>query len=88
MNKNEEVPKQIVAELVRSFEEALGILAAAVARSGDAEKFRSALHQQITSAASSGLAAPLTVRLATSALAAVDAVRLEGQSDDQGKRSH
>lgn len=88
MNKDDEEMKQIVAELIHSFETSLGIVAAAVARSGDAEKFRSALHQQITSAASSKLVSPLAIRLATSALAAVDAVRLEGQSDDQGKRSH
>lgn len=88
MNKDDEEMKQVVAELIHSFETSLGIVAAAVARSGDAEKFRHALNQQITSAASSKLVSPLAIRLATSALAAVDAVRLENQANDPDQSKH
>lgn len=89
MNKEEPTTKQIIAELIHSFEGSLEILTGAVARSGDAEKFQHALQKQITIAESGKLATPLAIRLATSALVAVEAVRREQvQLDDENEPQH
>lgn len=43
MNLNDKETKGLIAELIASFEGALGILAASVARNGDADKLSAAL---------------------------------------------
>lgn len=88
MNKEEPPTNQVIAELIYSFEGALEILAGAVARSGDAEKLQHALQKQISIAESGKLASPLAIHLATSALDAVEAVRLENQVENLDQHKH
>lgn len=88
MDKNEPEMKQIIAELIQSFEGSLEIIVGALARTGDAEKLHAALKQQITIAKSGKLVPSLAIRLATSALAAVEAVHLEKQADDPNQHKH
>jgi len=89
MNKEDPTMQQIIAELIHSFEGSLEILAGAMARSGDAEKFQHALQKQIAIAESGKLASPLAIRLTTSALAVVKAVRLEKDKlDDENEPQH
>ncbi|MBY0498299.1 MAG: hypothetical protein K2P74_01620 [Nitrosomonas sp.] len=88
MNANEPQIKHIIAELIASFEGSLEIIVGAVARSGDADKLHAALLQQITIAESGKLVSPLAIHLATSALAVVEAVRLENQANDPDQHKH
>jgi hypothetical protein len=88
MNKNDEEIKYALAKLIESFEGALEIIVGAVARTGDADKLHAALERQITIAKSGKLASPLAIDLATSALAVVEAVRLENQANDPDQHKH
>ena len=88
MDKDDIELKKLFAELIASFEVSLEILAAAAARSGDAEEFRNALLKQLAIAESGKPVSPLAIRLTTSALPAVEAVCLENRTNDSSKRNH
>lgn len=77
---------QLLAEIVQSFGEALGLVTAAIARQGDAEKLRDSLQAQIHAATSTRAVSPLSIRLAKHALAGIEAECLARQSEkDQAK---
>jgi hypothetical protein len=88
MSTNDKEMKKIIAEIVASFECALGIVAAAVAREGDPDKFSAALKQQINITESENNVPTLAIRLATSALGAVESVRLEKRHNDTHQPKH
>lgn len=88
MNLNDKETKGFIAELIASFEGALGILSASVARNGDADKLSSALKQQINITEAQDIVPPLAIRLATSALGAVESVRLEKRQNEPHQPKH
>lgn len=88
MKSGDDEIKYALAKIIESFEGSLEIIVGAVARSGDAEKLHAALLQQITIAESGKLVSPLAIHLATSALAVVEAVRLENQANDPDQQKH
>ena|GEM_PF-5292457 len=88
MNSTDEEIKYALSKIMQSFEGALEIIVGAVARTGDADKLHAALQRQITTAKSGRLVPPLSVELATSALAVVEAVRLENQANNPDQKKH
>lgn len=72
--------KQIIAELIESFGEALALITSAIAKNGDADKFHAALQAQILSAKTTQNVPLLAIRLATQALAGIEGERLAKQA--------
>lgn len=79
---------QIIPELVHSFGEALGLLAAAIATQGDAEKLLATLREQISVAKATQMVSPISIRIATHALAGIEAECLAQRMDKDPQAKH
>lgn len=88
MKKEEPNQQQIIAELIHSFGDALALVTAAIAREGDAGRISASLQTVIAAAKITQTASPLAIRIATTALDAVEAVRLENLANDPDQHKH
>lgn len=70
---NEDFFKQLIAELIEANGQALGTLAAAVAKQIDPERLTSDLRTQLRASEAAGKWSPIASRIATHALAAAEA---------------
>lgn len=70
---NEKFFQQLINELIEANGQALGLLAAAMARQMDADKLTADLRAQLEAAKAAKLANPTAIRIATHALAAAEA---------------
>lgn len=79
---------QIIAELIASFGATLGLVAGAIAKQGDADALHAELQARIAAAKATRAIPPLSIDLATLALAGIEAVRLEKQAGNQNQATH
>lgn len=70
---NEEELKQIIAELIHSQAEAIGLVVTAISRQLDINQLSDDLRSHIPAAQMAHLVSPLAIRIASGALAAADA---------------
>ena len=88
MNKEEPTQQQIIAELIHSFEDALALVTSAIAKEGDTERIKISLQTMIAAAKTTQTVSPIAIHITTTALAAVEAVRLEKLANDPDQHKH
>lgn len=88
MKKEEPTPQQIIAELIHHFGDALALVTSAIAREGDAEKIKTSLQTVIAAANTTQTVSPIAIHIATTALEAVEAVRLEKLANNPDQHKH
>lgn len=88
MKKEEPTQQQIINELINSFGDALALVTSAIAREGDAERIKTSLQSVLAAAKMTQTASPMAIRIATTALDAVEGVRLEKLANDPDQHKH